>query len=181
LSRNLILISVTVIALMALLIYFYWGTQQKGSNKIGVTVDNSLSIDKVAIEKGIYSINGGSDQNLVKIGLDEVVFFQKPNDGFETICGENDFYVIYDNEYYAIVRHFIPSDFHDGNPKPHTYNFNLYKQADTIKLAVDIVGQDGVKFERRLTHVSDANENLWGRPLHSSSDSTDATDRRTNR
>ena len=111
----------------ALLIYFYFGTQQKGSNKIRVTVDNSLSVDKVKIEKGFYSINSGSDQNLVKTGLDKVVFFQKPNDGFETICGENDFYIIYDNEYYAIVRHFIPNDFKDGIPKPHTYNFNLYK------------------------------------------------------
>jgi hypothetical protein len=181
LSKKSILISVIVMALTALLIYFYFGTQQKGSNKIKVTVDNSLSVDKVKIEKGFYSINEGSDQNLVKIGLDKVVFFQKPNDGFETICGENDFYVIYDNEYYAIVRHFIPNDFYDGIPKPHTYNFNLYKQADTIKLTVDIVGQDGEKFERKLAHVSNANENLWGRPIQSSSNSIDTTDRRTNR
>ena len=180
-SRKSILISVVVIALTGLLIYFYFGTQQKGSNKIRVTVDNSLSVDKVKIEKGFYSINSGSDQNLVRIGLDKVVFFQKPNDGFETICGENDFYVIYDNEYYAIVRHFIPNDFFDGIPKPHTYNFNLYKQADTIKLTVDIVGQDGEKIERRLAHVSNANENLWGRPIQSSSNSIDTADRRTNR
>ena len=165
----------------ALLIYIYFGTQQKGSNKIRVTVDNSLSVDKVKIEKGFYSINSGSDQNLVKIGLDKVVFFQKPNNGFETICGENDFYVIYDNEYYAIVRHFIPNDFYNGIPTPHTYNFNLHKQADTIKLTVDIVGRDGEKFEKKLAHVSNANENLWGRPIQSSSNSIDTTDRRTNR
>jgi len=180
LSRKSILISVVVIALTALLIYFYWGTKQS-SNKIRVTVDNSLSVDKVKIEKGFYSINESSDQNLVKIGLDKVVFFQKPSDGFETICGENDFYITYDNEYYAIVRHFIPNDFYDGIPKPHTYNFNLYKQADTIKLTVDIVGQDGEKFERRLAHVSNANENLWGQLIQSSSNSNDTTDKRTNR
>jgi hypothetical protein len=181
LSKKSILFSVIVIALTASLTYFYFATQQKDLNKIRVTVDNSLSVDKVKIEKGFYSINSGSDQNLVKIGLDKVVFFQKPNDAFETICGENDFYVIYDNEYYAIVRHFIPNDFYDGIPKPHTYNFNLYKQADTIKLTVDIIGQNGEKFERRLAHVSNANENLWGRPIQSSSNSIGTTDRRTNR
>ena len=170
----------TVIALTALLIYYYFGTQQNGSNKIRVTVDNSLSVDKIKIEKGFYSINEGSDQNLVKIGLDKVVFFQKPNDGFETICGENDFYVIYDNEYYAIVRHFIPNDFYDGIPKPHTYNFNLFKVADKIKMTVDIVGQDGEKFERQLAQVTNANDNLWGR-LIQKSNSTDTTDKRTNR
>lgn len=180
-SRKSLFISLSAIALIALLAYFYFGTKQKAENKIRVTVDNSLSVDKVKIEKGFYSINSGSDQNLVKIGLDKVVFFQKPNDGFETICGENDFYVIYDNEYYAIVRHFIPNDFYDGIPKPHTYNFNLYKQADTIKLTVDIVGQDGEKFERKLAHVSEANENLWGRPIQSSLNTIDTADRRTNR
>ncbi|RYE55949.1 MAG: hypothetical protein EOP48_09085 [Sphingobacteriales bacterium] len=180
-SRKSILISLTVIALIALLAYFYIGTKQKGGNKIRVTVDNSLSVDKVIIEKGFYSINSGSDQNLVKIGLGKIVFFQKPNDGFETICGENDFYVIYDNVFYAIVRHFIPNDFYDGIPKPHTYNFKLYKQADTIKMTVDIVGQDGEKFETKLAHVSNANENLWGQPIQSSSNSIDTVDRRTNR
>ena len=165
----------------ALLIYYYFVIQQNHSNKIRVTVDNSLSVGKVKIEKGFYSINSGSDENLVKIGLDEVVFFQKPNDGFETIWGENDFYVIYDNEYYTIVRHFIPNDFHDGIPNPHTYNFNLYKQADTIKLTVNIVGEDGEKFERKLAHIADANENLWGQPIQNSSKSNDTTDRRTNR
>ncbi len=164
----------------ALLIYFYLGTQQNGSNKITVTVDNSLSVDKVKIEKGFYSINGGSDQNLIKIGLDKVVFFQKPNNGFETICGENDFFVTYDNQYYAIVRHFIPNDFYDGIPKPHTYNFNLYKEDNKIKMTVDIVGQDGEKFEEQLEDVANANENLWGRPIKVSN-GADTTNRRTNR
>ena len=179
-SRKSIFISVTAIACIALFAYFYFKTKHTGENKIRVTVDNSLSVDKVKIEKGLYSINSGSDQNLIKIGLNKVVFFQKSNDGFETICGENDFYVIYDNEYYAIVRHFIPNDFYDGIPKPHTYNFNLHKQADTMKLTVDIVGQDGEKFEKQLEHVSNANENLWGRPIKVFNNK-DTTDKRTNR
>jgi hypothetical protein len=103
-------VSITVIALIALPTYIYFRTQQKVVNKIRVTVDSSLAVDKVKIEKGFYSINSGSDQNLVKIGLEKVVFLNKPNDGFETICGENDFYVIYDNEYYTIIRHFIPNN-----------------------------------------------------------------------
>jgi len=160
--------------------YFYFGTRQESSNTIKVTVDSSLSLDKVKIEKGFYSINSGSDENLIKIGLDKVVFLNKPNNGFETICGENDFYLTYDNQYYAIVRHFIPNDFYDGNPKPHAYNFHLYKQADKIKLTVDIVGQDGERFERQLANVAYANENLWGRPIATLS-AKDTTDKRTNR
>ena len=160
--------------------YLYFATQQKSSNKIRVTVDGSLSIDKVKIEKGFYSINSGSDENLIKIGLDEVVFPQKQNEGFETICGENDFYVCYENQYYAIVRHFIPNDFYDGIPEPHTYNFHLFKQEDKIKLTVDIVGQDGERLERQLANVAYANENLWGRPIAASS-AKDTMDKKANR
>ena len=164
-SRKSTFISIVVIFLTALLVYFYFCTAKIEVNKIRVTVDNSLQVNKVKIEKGFYSSNSGSDQNLVKLGLDKVVFFKKPNDGFETICGENDFYILYDNEYYTIVRHIIPNDFYDGIPKPHTYNFNFRKQADKINLTVNIVGQNGEKFERHLEHVSNSNKNLWSRTI----------------
>ena len=124
-GKKAIIISLAVVILTALATYFYFGTRQEIPNTIKVTVDSSLSLDKVKIEKGFYSINSGTDENLIKMGLDKVVFFSKPNNGFETICGENDFYVTYDNQYYAIIRHFIPNDFYDGVPKPHTYNFHL--------------------------------------------------------
>lgn len=85
----------------------------------------------------------------------------------------------YDNQYYAIVRHFIPNDFYDGIPKPYTYNFHLYKQADKIKLTVDILGEEGERLERQLANVAYANENLWGRLITALS-AKDTTNKRTN-
>ena len=83
------------------------------------------SSDKIRIDQGFYSIREGSDENLIKMGLNKVIYKDSKEASFETICGENDFLVVYDNEYYTILRHFIPNDFYDGIPEPHTYNFNF--------------------------------------------------------
>lgn len=143
-----------------LLVYFL--LNKKDQNQIIVTVDNSLSSDKIRIDEGFYSINEGSDENLIKMGLDKVVYSNSKATSFETICGENDFLVVYDNEYYTILRHFIPNDFYDGIPEPHTYNFDFKRIGDKINLTLNIEGQDGEKFERVMTKVSDANNNIWG-------------------
>lgn len=153
-----------LIAIIGGLLYCILATRQK-LNEVIVTVDNSLSSDKVHIEFGFYSINSGSDQNLVKIGLDKVVFSGHPKGNFETICGENDFFVRYDNEYYTILRHFIPNDFYDGIPKPHKYNFDFKKYKGKIHLKLNIVGPDGEIIEKELVKISDANDNIWGRKI----------------
>ncbi len=134
-------------------------------NQLFVTVDNSLSSGKIRIDKGFYSINEGSDENLIKMGFDNVVYSDNKATSFETICGENDFLVVYDNECYAIVRHFIPNDFYDAIPEPHTYNFDFKKIGDNINLTVNIEGQDGEKFERVMVNVADANNNIWGKQI----------------
>jgi hypothetical protein len=84
---------------------------------------------------------------------------------FETICGENDFLVVYDNRFYTVVRHFIPNDFYDGIPEPHTYNFDFKKIGDKIHLTLKIEGQDGEKIERDLVDVAGAINNIWGRQI----------------
>jgi len=167
LSKKTILILTTLVILASASTYWLLSTQQKIGNTISVTVDQSLSIEKVTIEYGLYSINSGSDQNLVKIGLDKLVFLGKPVNSLETIAGENDFYVTYDNVHYTIVRHFIPNDFYDGIPKPHKYNFNFKRQADKIVLTVEILGPEAKTIERQLEHISNANENIWGQPKKS--------------
>jgi hypothetical protein len=134
-------------------------------NRINVTTDSSLSTDKIRIDQGFYSISESSDEDLLKIGLDKVVYSDSKAKQFETICGENDFLVVYDNEFYTIFRHFIPNDFYDGIPEPHTYNFDLKKIGDRINLTLNIEGQDGEKFERVMTKVADAKKNIWGRQI----------------
>lgn len=128
-------------------------------------MDNSLTSDKVRIDKGFYSINSGSDENLIRLGLNEIIYTDNKAKSFETICGENDFLVVYGNQLYAVVRHFIPNDFYDGIPEPHTYNFDLKRSGDKIHLTLNIEGQDGEKIERDLVDVADANNNIWGRQI----------------
>ena len=144
---------------------FYFIFSKEDQNKLFVTVDNSLASDKIRIDEGFYSINSGSDENLIKLGLDKTVYSDNNAKSFETICGENDFLVVYDNQFYTVVRHFIPNDFYDGIPEPHTYNFDFKKIGDKIHLTLNIEGQDGEKIEKELVDVADANNNIWGRQI----------------
>ncbi|MFN6178915.1 MAG: hypothetical protein ACK46G_15430 [Flavobacteriales bacterium] len=144
---------------------FYYIFIKEDQNKLFVTVDNTLISDKIRIYEGFYSINSGSDDNLIKLGLGKTVYSDNNAKSFETICGENDFLVVYDNQFYTVVRHFIPNDFYDGIPKPHKYNFDFKRIEDKIHLTLNIEGQDGEKIERELVNVSDANNNIWGRQI----------------
>lgn len=125
-------------------------------------MDNSLTSDKIRIEKGFYSIDSNSDEELIKLGLDTVIYSDNKAHSFETICGENDFFVVYDNQFYTIIRHFIENDFYDGIAKPHTYNFDFKKIGDKIHLSLNIEGEDPEKFEKDLIKVADASKNIWG-------------------
>lgn len=143
----------------------YYLLIKKDQNLLLVTVDSSLTSDKIQISQGFYSGNESSDGKLMKIGLDKVVYNDSKATCFETICGENDFLVVYDNEYYTIFRHFIPNNFYDGIPEPHTYNFDFKRNGDKINLTLNIEGHDGVKFERVMAKVIDADKNIWGRQI----------------
>jgi hypothetical protein len=70
---------------------FYFLIDKEDQNQIFVTVDNSLTSDKVRIHKGFYSINSGSDENLIKLGLDKIIYSDNSVKSFETICGETIF------------------------------------------------------------------------------------------
>jgi hypothetical protein len=157
-----------LIILSGLFIAYKWTTKQS-ENEIIVTVDNNLNIDKVKIEFGFYNSNSGNDFNLTENGLGTIVF-QKTSRPFETICGENDFYLTYDNKYYTVLRHFIPNDFFDGIPKPHKYHFDLKMDNEDIYLKLKIIGPDGVEIENKLLKIENSKNNFWGSQKHLTSD-----------
>ncbi len=153
-----------LIILAGLFIAYKWTTKQT-ENEIIVTVDNSINIDKVKIEFGFYNSNSGNDFNLTKNGLGKIVF-QNTSRPFETICGENDFYLTYDNKYYTVLRHFIPNDFFDGIPKPHKYHFDLKMKNEDIYLKLKVIGPDGDERENKLLKIENSKENFWGSQKH---------------
>ncbi len=112
-------------------------------NSITVAVDDGLDLNAVKIQYGFYSGNEKSDKKLVEEGLDKTVFENNKARSFKTICGENDFLVTYQNEYYVKVRHFIPNDFYNGIPESHEYNFELKNDQNGLLLILNIVGLDG--------------------------------------
>ena len=162
-KKRLLVLGFVVVIIGGFFICFL--NHKNGHNELFVTVDNSLSTDKIRIDMGFYSINSGSDENLIKLGLNEVVYSDNKTKSFETICGENDFFVVYDNKFYTIVRHFIPNDFYDGIPKPHKYNFDFKRIGERIHLTLNIEGEDEEKIEKDLVSVAGANNNIWGRQI----------------
>lgn len=77
---------------------------------------------------------------------------------------KNDFFIIYDNQYYTILRHFIENDFVTGIPSPNEYRFHLEKESDTINVTLEIFGPDSEKFEKQMAKIENAKNNIWGRP-----------------
>lgn len=158
-KKKLILFGIVAVIVGGLSLYFIFGKEDE--NKLFVTVDNSLASDKIRIDMGFYSINSGSDKNLMEFGLNKTVYSANKAKSFQTICGENDFLVVYDNQFYTVVRHLIPNDFFDGVPKPHKYNFDFKKDGDKIYLTLNIKGRDGKKIDKELVNVSNAKNNIW--------------------
>ncbi|MFN4811870.1 MAG: hypothetical protein ACK5JQ_04710 [Bacteroidota bacterium] len=164
-AKYILGISILVLGLLAV----YWWTTSESQNVILVTVDNNLDLEKVKIEFGFYNSSPGNDFDLTKNGLDKVVF-KNTSRPFETICGENDFYLTYDDRYYTVLRHFIPNDFYDGIPEPHKYHFDLKMKNDSIYLALKITGQDGEVREKKLMKIETSKENFWGSLIQTTND-----------
>lgn len=146
-----------------LLLYFFVFKQRE--NSVVVTVDANLSLRKVRIERGGYSINSDSDEALLAFGLQEKVFVNGEAVFFEKRCGENDFLVVYDGRYYAIIRHFIFNDFYNGIPEAHSYYFDFKEDYGRIRLSLKVKGEFAERFEVDLISVDNAAYSLWGRPL----------------
>ena len=124
---------------------------------LSVKTDSNLSVEKVKVKFGIYSINRVNDAVLfldksdAKFIDDTTIFDGKSKDKFETCYGENDFLVTYDDKYYYQFRQFILNcnDQHD-------YKFYVFKKDNSIFLKVAIVGKDGMDFVREMNLIENA-------------------------
>ncbi len=136
---------------------------RKNDNQINVSTKDGLKIENVEIKNGFVSINRENDSELFSNGM-RTVFKGKDKNNLETIFGENDFLVIYDDKFYYSFRHFIESDFVHDFPKGHDYNFILYKRNDSIFCDVDIKGEIPMKFTRFMTDIDSAKNRLGNTP-----------------
>ncbi|MGB0869627.1 MAG: hypothetical protein ACPGSD_08510 [Flavobacteriales bacterium] len=134
-------------------------------NSINVAVDEYFDIKLVKIEYGFFSGNEESDISLVENGLDKIVYVNNKAKSFNTVCGENDFLVIYGDKYYAKVRHFIPNDFDDGIPDGHIYNFEIIEKQNSILLKLEIEGVDGDIITKEFAEIKNAANNRQGKKI----------------
>ncbi len=162
--------AIGLLILTVVIIVFYKLTFRQSGNEIEVTVDKNLTIDKVKIEFGFYNSSSGNDFSLTQNGLSKTVFNGGNAKDFETICGENDFYLTYDNKYYTVLRHFIPNDFVTGEPQPHKYHFNFTKDKNEINLKLEIIGPDGEEREKKLLLIESSKKNFRGSQKHLKND-----------
>lgn len=157
--------AVFVFLLVVLGLVYLWYTTTSKANTATVLVGESLDLRRVVIQTGFYSINSTTDEDLLKKGLEQAVFDGVSKYSFETICGENDFLIFYDQQYYTIIRHFIPNDFYDGIPSPHHYHFSIDKSEDDMYVILKVVGQDPMTIRKKLMPVFMSKSLLWASPI----------------
>lgn len=157
--------AVFVFLLVVLGLVYLWYTTTSKANTATVLVGESLDLRRVVIQTGFYSINSTTDEDLLKKGLEQAVFDGVSKYSFETICGENDFLIFYDQQYYTIIRHFIPNDFYDGIPSPHHYHFSIEKSEDDMYVILKVVGQDPMTIRKKLMPVFMSKSLLWASPI----------------
>ncbi len=159
------LVSILVFSLAVLGLGYLWYTSSPKGNTVRITVSESLDLKQFVIQKGFYSINSTTDENLLKKGLEQLVFDGVSTYPFETFCGENDFLIFYDQQYYTIFRHFIPNDFYDGIPSPHQYKFSVEKSEEELYVILEVVGQEPMTIRKKLMPVFMAKSQLWASPI----------------
>lgn len=159
------LVAVFVFLLVVLGLGYLWYTATPKANTVTVLVSESFDLQQLVIQTGFYSINSTTDEDLLKMGLEQAVFDGISKYSFETICGENDFLIFYDQQYYTIIRHFIANDFYDGIPKPHQYNFTFEKIDEELFVILDVVGQDPMTIRKKLMPVFMSKSLLWASPI----------------
>ncbi|MBX7224386.1 MAG: hypothetical protein K1X55_00010 [Chitinophagales bacterium] len=131
-------------------------------DQLSVTVSEKLSKDKIRIDLGFFDPDAASDEVLIKRGLPMVVFINGKARDFEANSIENDFLIVYDNKYYTIVRHIVPSAMFVRTAHRHMYNVDLNEVGGKIHLTFDVDGIEGVIIEKDLESVVNASDNLWG-------------------
>jgi hypothetical protein len=135
------------------------------NNSISVTADEPLTSGKVKIEFGISvnTINRSTDEDLFSRREKYTVLFDgKTEDNMINDYGENDFLITYDNKYYFSFRQFKFNRSHQ-----HDYNFHFFQKDNKVFIRADIKGQDAMKFERPMLHISLADKYRCNVPVDS--------------
>ncbi|CAL2055558.1 hypothetical protein [Tenacibaculum sp. 190524A05c] len=164
-KKTLIIIVIITIGILSFLkmnndFLMLWNT-----NAVNVETESPLTSEKVKIEFGI-SVNTISRTN------DRVLFSNRER--YTTIYdgkqlneiineyGENDFLITYDNEFYYSFRQFKLNRRHQ-----HIYDFRISKRVNNIVLKVEIKGKDGMKFERKMLKIKEAEKYVCNTPIES--------------
>ena len=135
-------------------------------NHFHIKTEKPLDKGKVIIKFGFSSINRETDRELFSdfdVSRSILLFNngisknEMPND-----YGENDFLIIYDNQYYLSFRQFKFNRRHQ-----HDYFFKFSMKQDSVFVEVDIKGKDRMKFERKLLKISEADKYRCNTPIDS--------------
>ncbi|MBO4233364.1 hypothetical protein FO675_03435 [Riemerella anatipestifer] len=135
------------------------------SNSMKVTADSPLTKDKVKIEfgNGVNSINRTTDAELFSRREKYIILYDgKIKDKMMNEYGENDFLITYDDKYYFSFRQFKLNRRHQ-----HDYKFHFYPKGDKIYIAVDIKGQDAMKFKRPMIDIKLVDKYICNTPIDS--------------
>jgi hypothetical protein len=130
-------------------------------NKLSVRSSPPLTDSKVKVIRGFFSINRKNDSELFYDRPDDQIVYNGGNSHKpETEHGENDFLVLYNDQYYFQFRHFQTNESEDNS-----FDFYL-TQADT-SIYVEVKINDNVNFKRKMNRISQSQYLLTNRPLDS--------------
>jgi hypothetical protein len=154
--KSIILISIFII--VSLLIFWKFIKLNKiygfiGKNSVNIVVIEPLKKENLVILKSFYSIDRKNDEELFfsEYSKPDTIFngYETKETKFE--YGENDFLIIYNNEYYYEFRQFKTNEraYHD-------YSFIISKIDTNYIINVEIIGLDDTKFQRNMNKIENA-------------------------
>jgi len=98
--------------------------------------------------QGFFSINRKNDLELFHEWPDDQIIYNGSNSHKpETEYGENDFLVLYNDQYYFQFRHFQTDESEDNS-----FDFHLTQADTSIHLEVKI--NDNVNFRRKMNRIN---------------------------
>ena len=130
-------------------------------NKLSVSSSPPLTDNKVKVIQGFFSINRKNDSELFyDWPADQIIYNGGNSHKPETEHGENDFLVLYNDQYYFQLRHFQTNESEDNS-----FDFHLIQVDTSIYLEVKI--NDEVYFKRKMNRISQSKYLITNKPVDS--------------